>query len=133
MWQVLGSLIDFLHALSMVLWVVGLPLLFVRRWPRLTKAYGVYAISFVVLSQGSKLLIGECFMTTLARLSWERSSSPVDPSEWFTVRASKAVFGMIPPHSVITHLGELLIFITAIGALLSLYRHRAELAERRAK
>lgn len=126
MWHVLGALIDFLHALSMVVWVLGLPLLFVRRWPALTKAYGIYAISFIVLSQGSQYVLGECFMTTLARLAWERSSSPVDPSEWFTVRIAKAVFHLAPPHKIISQISEVLILITAVGALLSIHHHHTQ-------
>ena len=130
MWHALGAAIDFLHAFAMVIWVVGLPLLFVRRWPGLTKAYGIYAISFIVLSQGSQYLTGECFLTTLARMAWEKSSSPVDPSEWFTVRIAKAVFHLAPPHRIISRISEVLILATAIGALISIHRHRSELKAR---
>ena len=33
----LASVVDAIHALVMVLWVLGLPLLFWHRWPRLMK------------------------------------------------------------------------------------------------
>jgi hypothetical protein len=128
MWQLIGAAIDFFHALAMVVWVLGLPLLFVRRWPGLTKTYGVYAISFIVLNLGSQYLLDECFLTTLARMAWQKSSSPVDPSEWFTVRASKAIFHLTPPHQLISRLSEVLIFVTAVGALISIHRHRQERA-----
>ena len=126
MWELIGVAIDFFHALAMVLWVLGLPFLFVRRWPRLAKASGIYAISFIVLSQGSKLILGECFLTTLARLAWAKSASPVDPSEWFTVRFARAVFDLTPAHQAITRVSEALILITATGMLLSIHRHRRE-------
>ena len=126
MWELIGAAIDLFHALAMVLWIMGLPFLFVRRWPRLAMASGVYAISFIVLSQGSKLLLGECFLTTLARLAWARSASPVDPSEWFTVRVARAVFHLSPAHHAITRISEILILVTATGMLLSIHRRRHE-------
>ena len=131
MWHVSGAAIDFFHALAMVVWVLGLPLLFVRRWPGLTKAYGVYAISFVVLNIGSQVLLDECFLTTLARMAWQRSSSPVDPSEWFTVRLAKWVFNMTPTHRLISRLSKALILLTAVGPLISIHRHRSELEAQR--
>jgi hypothetical protein len=126
MWELIGAAIDLFHALAMVLWVLGLPFLFSRRWPRLAMASGIYAISFIVLSQGSKLILGECFLTTLARLAWAKSTSPVDPGEWFTVRIARAVFDLSPARHSITRLSEVLILITATGMLLSLHRHRRE-------
>ena len=126
MWELIGAGIDFFHALAMVLWIVGLPFLFVRRWPRLAKASGLYSISFIVLSQGSKMVLGECFLTTLARLAWAKSASPVDPSEWFTVRIARAVFDLSPARHSITRISEVLILVTATGTLLSIHRHRRE-------
>jgi hypothetical protein len=119
MWQVLGSMVDVVHALLMAAWVLGLPFLFVRRWPRLTRAYGVYAIAFIVTSQLSQVALGECFLTTISGDLWQRSSAspPVASSEWFTVRLTKWVFDMTPSHRAIVVLSELLILLTAVGAL----------------
>lgn len=124
MFAVLGSVVDFLHALLMVAWVVGLPLLFWRRNPRATRWYAIYAVTFIVLSQGSQLLIGECFLTTLARFLWEHGGAPSSPDEWFTVRFARAVFHMTPSRRAISRAGEALILITAVGLLVSMWRRR---------
>jgi hypothetical protein len=122
MWQLLGSMVDVVHALLMAAWVLGLPLLFTRRWPHVTRAYGVYAICFIAISQLSQLVLGECFLTTIAGHLWQRSSfpSPSDSNEWFTVRLAKWIFDMTPSHRAIVLVSELLILLTATGALVSL-------------
>jgi hypothetical protein len=124
MWQVFGSTVDVVHALVMAVWVLGLPFLFVRRWPRLTHAYGIYAIAFICTSQLSHLALGECFLTTISRGLWERSftsgAPPDDSSEWFTVRLAKWVFDMSPTHRAVVILSELLILLTVLGEVLLL-------------
>ena len=105
----------------MGLWVLGIPLLFVRSHPRVRRLYAVYAIAFVVLSQLSMLLLDECFLTALVRPLWERAGSG-DVHEWFTVRASRLIFGMAPSHRAISILSEVLIVITALGVLVSMHR-----------
>ena len=120
MFPILGSVVDFLHALLMVAWVVGLPLLFSRRYPRAARWYAVYAIGFIVLNQASRFLLGECFLTTVARFFWEHGDTPPSaPGEWFTVRLAMAVFHLTPSHRSITVVSELLIGVTAIGMLVS--------------
>jgi hypothetical protein len=132
MWQVLGSMVDVVHALLMATWVLGLPLLFIRRWPSLTRAYGIYAISFILVSQLSQLALGECFLTTIARALWQRSSSgvPIDTNDWFTVRIAKWVFELTPSHRAISLVSELLILLTAVGALLMVRQRRSHWADR---
>jgi hypothetical protein len=122
MWQAIGSSVDVIHAFLMAAWILGLPLLFVRRWPRLTRAYGLYAIGFIVLSQASEWLLGECFLTTIAGHLWSRAgdTAPIDASEWFTVRLAKWIFDMAPSHRSIVITSEVLILVTAAGVLLSL-------------
>jgi hypothetical protein len=126
MFPVVGSLIDLLHALLMVAWVVGLPLLFWRRFPRATRLYAAYSVAFVVINQVSRLVLGECVLTTLARWFWERGGAPPRsaPNEWFTVRLAMAVFHLTPSHRAITVLSELLVGVTAVGMLVS-SRHTA--------
>jgi hypothetical protein len=132
MFPVLGSVVDFVHALLMVGWVAGLPLLFWHRHPRATRWYAVYAVGFVALNQVSRFFLGECFLTSLSRWFWEHGGAPprTAPGEWFTVRVAMAVFHMTPSHRSITVVSEILIFVTAVGMLLSMRRHRREEAGR---
>ena len=123
--------VDVLHALLMVLWVGGLPLLFWHRWPRLTTWYGSFAIAFIVLNQVSRFFLGECFLTTIARAFWERAwfTRPAHVDEWFTVRFATVVFHMTPTHRSIALVSEALIFVTALGALYSMRRLRAKVRD----
>lgn len=107
----------------MVAYFVGLPLLFVHRWPRLSRAYAVYAVTFVVLSQGSQLLTGHCFFTSLAGSLWERSGWPVDVGEWFTVRVANWVFHRAPSERSISRIGDAAVLLTAVGAIWRLRSH----------
>jgi hypothetical protein len=123
------------HAVLMALWVLGLPLLFWRRWPAATRAFAVYAVAFVIVNLASRALLGECFLTTLARTLWHHaahgssgSRAPV-PDEWFTVRAAQAIFRLTPSHQLIKRLSEILIFATAVGVLFA----RRKPSERRAR
>ena len=118
MWAMLAASVDLIHALLMAAWMAGLPLLFWHRWPRLTRAYGIYAVAFIVVSQASHWWLGECVFTTLARWCASSSSIPVS-EEWFTVRLAQAVFDMTPSHRAVVWISEGLILVTAIGALAS--------------
>lgn len=118
MGAVLGAGIDLVHALLMAAWVLGIPLLFWHRWPWLTRAYAFYAIAFIVANQLSQALLGECFLTTIARACWRSSTgprAPVEPDEWFTVRLAEAIFRLTPSHRSIKVVSEGLILLTAIG------------------
>lgn len=130
----LASVVDALHALVMVLWVLGLPLLFWHRWPRLSVWYGRYAVLFIALNLVSRWLLGECFLTTLSRWVWSLGSVEAHevPTEWFTVRFAEAVFHMTPSHEAIKRATEALIFVTACGMLWTMRRTRAS-AKRPAK
>ena len=123
--HVLGSVVDALHALLMVAWVATLPLLFYHRWPRLTRFASVYALVFVVVSQGSQWLLGECFLTTVARWLWQHEGGGLSsPEEWFTVRVAQAVFRMTPSHDAIVWASEGLAVVTAVGVLSTWARRR---------
>ncbi len=119
----LGATVDTLHALLMLFWVIGLPLLFWHRWPRATYFYSGFSVLFVVINVTSQWLLGECVLTTAARFFWARSSdTPRDVQEWFTVRFSEWVFRMTPSHSLVKRLTELLILVSALGAFYSMRR-----------
>jgi hypothetical protein len=117
MGPVLGTAIDLIHATLMAAWALGLPLLFWHRWPRLTRAYAIYAVVFVVVNLVSRAILGECFLTTLARACWRQGSAPAS-EEWFTVRLANAVFRFTPSHHAISAVAEILILVTAIGVAL---------------
>lgn len=124
MWTELGALVDALHALLMVVWVLGLPLLFWHRWPKLSIAYGIYAVVFVVATRASDYALGECFLTTLSRRFWVAGGSGAGTEGWFTVRFAQLVFGLTPSQRIIAVGSEALVLITAIGVLASLQRFR---------
>jgi hypothetical protein len=129
MWSALAAFIDVAHASFMAAWVLGLPLLFWRRWPRLTRAYAVYALVFIAVNLASRALLGECFLTTIARACWQQAARAAGralvPQDWFTVRMAEAVFRLTPTHRGIKRASEALIFVTAIGVLASsLATHR---------
>ena len=118
MWAVVAAGIDVLHALLMAVWVAGMPLLFWHRWPQLTRAYSLYAVAFIVVSQASRWLLGECVFTAIALACLRLSSGPV-PDEWFTVRLAQAIFHLAPSHRSIVWVSEALILVTALGMLTS--------------
>ena len=120
----LGAGVDFIHALAMAAWLIGLPLLFLRRWPRARVAYATYAVVFIVLSQASMFVLNECFLTTIARWVWEHEPARPVSHEWFTVRLVRFVFGMAPSHRSISRATEALVLVTALGALVSVLRSR---------
>jgi hypothetical protein len=125
----LGATIDLAHALLMAAWVLGLPLLFTRRWPRATRVYAAYAAAFVVGNLASRHVLGECLLTALARSFWEQAggAGQLASHEWFTVRIAETVFGLTPSHQAIKTASEWLILVTAVGVLFSRRpsRHRA--------
>ena len=123
--QALAVGTDFVHAMLMAAWIGGLPLLFWHRWPAATRIYAVYAVGFVVVSQLSQWLLGECFLTSIALSFWKQvpSSAPVS-TEWFTVRVAQDIFHMAPSHRAIVWASEPIIFATAAGTLWSLHRLR---------
>ena len=123
----MGALMDAVHAVSMAAWILGLPLLFWRRWPRLSLAYSLYAVVFVVANRVSYYVLGECFLTTLARRLWTAGAMDAGTEDWFTVRFAKLVFGLTPSHRAIALASEALIFVTALGVLISLRSRTREL------
>jgi hypothetical protein len=125
MWRALAVMVDILHAAAMVSWAVALPLLFVRRWPRLRLACAIYAVSFIVASQASMLLFHECFLTEITSWLNARGTTPMGGGEWFTERVARVVFGMAPSRELISRLSEALIACTAVGVILTLVHARS--------
>jgi len=114
---------DALHIAAMVVWALGLPFLVWHRWPRLSFAYTVYAIVFVVVSQVSHYFLGECFLTTLSRIFWEAAGE--DATGTFMIRLVNMVAGVRPSRDSVVLVWEIAITITSAAALWSLYRtHR---------
>lgn len=130
MWTGLGVGVDLIHALAMAAWVVGFPLLFVRRWPRARLAYAAYAVLFIVVSQASMILLDECFLTTVTRWCWSHDPTSVVSNDWFTVRLARAVFGMAPSRRVISWVSEALVLATAAAVIVSVFRSRRHAALR---
>ena len=120
----LGAAVDVFHALLMVVQLGGVPLLFWHRWPRLTKAYAIYAVVFVITSEVSQRTLGECFLTTIARKLWQRGGG-MGAEGWFTVRFAKSVFGVSPSNDAIIVASEILLVIVAVGVMYTLHAKRA--------
>lgn len=115
---VLATLVDFIHALLIFIWVVGLPLLIWHRFRRLSRAYAVYAVAFVVVNVTSSWLIGECPLTLLARVLWTAAPSrPPHTNEWFTVRFAEVIFNLAPSHHSIKLVAKGLILASSLGLL----------------
>ncbi|MEO8180202.1 MAG: hypothetical protein ABI895_15310 [Deltaproteobacteria bacterium] len=95
LYRFLALTIELGHGLLMALWGLGLPLLIWHRWPRLTRAYLWFSLSFVVGSLLSHWLLGECLLTTLAQWLWESAGTQVERVP-FIVRFTNAVAGIRP-------------------------------------
>jgi fermentation-respiration switch protein FrsA (DUF1100 family) len=95
LYRMLAMLVDIVHALAMLLWGLGLPLLVWHRFERLSHLYTVFAALFVAFSVLSHWTLGECFLTTLARWFWLASGGWRDTVP-FTVLLANAVAGIRP-------------------------------------
>jgi hypothetical protein len=122
--------VDLTHLVAMLGWGLGLPLLVWHRWPRATVAYTWYALTFIVVSQLSHMILGECFLTTLSRLLWQATGDSSEAS--FSVRLVNAVAGIRPSEQSVVILWKIAIFATSIGILWSLRRRRERHTEQAA-
>lgn len=109
--------IQVFHALVMMLWILGLPLLFWHRYPKLTIGYACFALVFIIINQISHYTLGECILTTMERWCWDHSGHHITTEQWFSVRFAHFIFGFTPSHHGIKVATELLIAISAIGGL----------------
>lgn len=121
--QYLGALIDIFHALLMTAWIVGLPLLFWHRYPKVSISYAFFSLAFIVVNQLSHYLLGECVLTTIATFFWQKGNVN-SPHEWFSVRLAYSIFGLTPTHNGIKLVTKILITIATVGGMFLLFRKR---------
>jgi hypothetical protein len=114
--RTLAALTDLVHVGFMLAWGLGLPLLFWGRFPKLSRAYMWFTLAFVTVTVGSHLLLGECFLTTLARELWTRGAGFRDRVP-FTVLLSEWIAGFRPNSREVVLLWELAVFVSSAGAL----------------
>ena len=121
----LAVFVDTFHAFLMMAWILGLPLLFWHRFPKLTLYYAIFSVLFIIVNQVSHYTLGECVFTTLARKCFQIAphNHPVS-DEWFTVRFAQLIFGLTPQHRSIKILSEVLIFISAVGGIILYIKKR---------
>jgi hypothetical protein len=117
---------DVFHAFLMILWTIGLPLLFWRKYPKLSYYYYLYCIVFILVNQASHYILGECIFTTIANWFYTHAHTTNFQNEWFTMRVSRAVFGIVPSHRGVKIATQIMVGLTALGGLYSLYKVRQE-------
>jgi hypothetical protein len=123
----IAAVIDFVHALAMVAWVMGLPVLFLRSWPRARRWYAVYALTFIILSKGSQWLLGACFLTRLSTILWNVGAPHRgdEPETWFTVRFAERIFHLRPSEDAVVLAWDVALAVSCAGLLVHLRRARA--------
>lgn len=112
----LAVLTDAFHAMLMVGWIVGMPLLFWHRYPKASIAYCLFSLCFIAVNQISHYTLGCCVFTTIADWFYHQAGSSA-PDEWFTVRASRFIFGLTPSHRGVKILTEFLVALSAVGGI----------------
>jgi len=115
-YSALAQTVDLAHALSMLVWGLGLPLLVWHRFPRLSRAYMWFAVVFVLISVGSHVLLGECVLTTAARYLWHASGRTRDGAPFMTLLVNQLA-GFRPSNRIIVLVWELAVFATSVGSL----------------
>ena len=116
MYPVLATAVDVAHALSMLVWGLGLPLLVWHRFPRLSRAYMWFAIAFIVVSAVSHYALGECVLTTMARWLWLASGRARDGAPFITLLVND-IAGIHPNSRSVVHAWELAVLATSAGSL----------------
>ena len=116
MYRLLAATVDAIHALSMVVWGLGLPLLVWHRYRRLSRAYMVFTIAFVAISVGSHAFLGECVLTTWARQLWLAGGGYRDGVP-FTAHLASVVAGLHPERREVVLAWELAVGLSSVGTL----------------
>jgi hypothetical protein len=115
-YRALAAGVEIVHALAMIAWGLGLPLLVWHRYERLVRAYMWFALGFVTTSIASNLVFGECFLTTLARHLWTAAGGFREQVP-FIVLFTNAVAGIRPSTREAVLAWEVAIVATSIGTL----------------
>ena len=108
----MSSLIEFIHALLMIAWVMCIPFMFWHRWYALSMCAAIYSCTFIVINRVSHYILGECILTRMARWAggaWD--------GEWFTVKFVRYIFGFIPTNRQVIYVEQALILFAALGML----------------
>lgn len=108
--------VELVHALLMLLWGLGLPLLVWHRFPRLSRGYMWFASVFVGISALSHELLGECVLTTLARGLWRAGGGYRDGLPFMALLAN-TVAGIRPSRREIVLVWEAAVLATSVGSL----------------
>ena len=115
-YRVLAAGIDLLHAASMLLWGLGLPLLVWHRFPRLSRGYMWFASAFVIVTVVSQQLLGECVLTTWARTLWRAGGGYRDGVPVMALLAN-SIAGRRPSRREIILVWEGAVLLTSVGSL----------------
>lgn len=115
--------VDLIHAVAMIVWAIGLPLLIWHRYPRLSHAYMWYSLTFIIITLVSHWVLGQCFLTVLARVCWnaagiERAEVP------FTTLLVNKVAGIRPSSRTSVLIWEFAILISCIGNIFFWYNKK---------
>ena len=116
LYGVLAEVVDVVHALSMLVWGLGLPLLLWHHFPRWSRAYMRFAIAFVLISVLSHYVLGECVLTTMARRLWHASGTARDGAPFMTLLVND-IAGIRPSNRSVVHAWELAVLATSVGSL----------------
>jgi hypothetical protein len=123
--ELLGAAVDALHALAMVVWGLGLPLLFWHRWRTVTRVYTTYSLIFIGISVASHLLLGQCFLTVMSRELYLAGHHPeLREGASFIVQAVEFVAGIRPSERWAVWVWQAALFAGSAGTLWSLHRDR---------
>lgn len=114
MYRLLAASVETLHALSMLLWALGLPLLVWHRFRRLSVAYMFFSAAFVAISVVSHLLLGECLLTIAARNLWLLGGGYRDGVP-FTAQLANAIAGIHPTQREVVLVWEAAVVVTSLG------------------
>jgi hypothetical protein len=126
-YRLLAIVVDLTHASVMLAWGLGLPLLFWHRFEKLSHFYTLFAMAFVLTTLGSHLLLGECFLTSLARMLWQASGA-LQENVPFTVILTNTIAGIRPSTRGAVLAWELAVLVTSLGSLWSWRKARSRRA-----
>jgi hypothetical protein len=123
--ELLGAAVDAVHALAMLVWGLGLPLLFWHRRMSLTRIYTVYSLVFIGISVVSHLTLGQCVLTVVARDLYLAGHHPeLRETTSFIVRIVELVAGIRPSERWAVWVWEAGLFGGSAATLWSLHRNQ---------